>query len=61
MLTEVIDTALVDFKKETNATFDYNIAWVNDWSAHLNPLLVSRAFDMGFPWAKPNCRMPRST
>ena len=31
------------------------MSWVNDWSAHLNPLLVTRAFDMGFPWFKPNC------
>lgn len=55
MVTDLVNTAMGQFKKETNATFDYNISWVNDWAAHLNPLLVTRAFDMGFPWYKPDC------
>ena len=57
MLTDVVNTAMAQFKKDTNATFDFNVSWVNDWAAHLNPLLVTRAFDMGFPWAKPNCQI----
>jgi polar amino acid transport system substrate-binding protein len=55
MVTDIVNTAMTKFKKDTNATFDYNIVWVNDWAAHLNPLLVTRAFDMGFPWYKPDC------
>ncbi len=55
MLTDVINTAMGQFKKDNNAGFDYSISWVNDWAAHLNPLLSTRAFDMGFPWYKPNC------
>ncbi|MGI9413395.1 MAG: hypothetical protein ACR2PM_06995 [Hyphomicrobiales bacterium] len=33
----------------------FRISWVNDWSAHLNPLLADKVFDMGFPWLQPNC------
>jgi polar amino acid transport system substrate-binding protein len=55
MLTQLVSAALDNVKAESKGRFDYGISWVNGWSAHLNPLLVSRAFDVGFPWAKPNC------
>jgi polar amino acid transport system substrate-binding protein len=42
-------------KQEAKGRFDFGISWVNDWSAHLNPLLLTRAFDVGFPWARPDC------
>ena len=56
MITDVVNTAMGALKKDSNSSFDFSISWVNDWAAHLNPLLVSRAFDMGFPWYKPNCQ-----
>ena len=55
MLTQVLAASLDLIKEESKGRFDYGISWVNDWSAHLNPLLLSRAFDIGFPWAKPDC------
>jgi polar amino acid transport system substrate-binding protein len=55
MLTEVISSAMKIVKQEARGRFDYGISWVNDWSAHLNPLLLTRAFDVGFPWARPDC------
>src|SRR5262245_52632062 len=55
MLTQVIAAAMGLVKDEAKGRFDYGVSWVNDWSAHLNPLLLTRAFDVGFPWAKPNC------
>jgi polar amino acid transport system substrate-binding protein len=55
MLTQVIAAAMGVVKEEAKGRFDYGVAWVNDWSAHLNPLLLTRAFDVGFPWARPNC------
>jgi polar amino acid transport system substrate-binding protein len=55
MLTQVISAAMGLVKEETNGRFDYSISWVNDWSAHLNPLLATHAFDAGFPWARPDC------
>jgi hypothetical protein len=42
-------------KQESRGRFDFGISWVNDWAAHLNPLLLTRAFDVGFPWARPDC------
>jgi polar amino acid transport system substrate-binding protein len=55
MLTQVIAAAMGLVKDEAKGRFDFGVSWVNDWSAHLNPLLLTRAFDVGFPWAKPNC------
>lgn len=54
MITEIVDTALGKLKSEANGP-GYQISWVNDWSSHLNPLLVSKTFDLGFPWFQPNC------
>jgi polar amino acid transport system substrate-binding protein len=55
MLTEVISSAMNVVKQEAKGRFDFGISWVNDWSAHLNPLLLTRAFDVGYPWARPDC------
>ena len=55
MLTEVISSAMGIIKQEARGRFDFGVSWVNDWAAHLNPLLLTRAFDVGFPWARPDC------
>jgi polar amino acid transport system substrate-binding protein len=55
MLTDVISAAMGLVKEETRGRFDYSISWVNDWTAHLNPLLMTHAFDAGFPWERPDC------
>jgi polar amino acid transport system substrate-binding protein len=55
MLTQLIDASMGLIKEEAKGRFDFGISWVNDWAAHLNPLLLTRAFDVGFPWARPNC------
>lgn len=55
MLTHVISSAMSLIKDESKGRFDFGISWVNDWAAHLNPLLLTRAFDVGFPWARPDC------
>ncbi len=57
MLTQVLSSALDLIKEESKGRFDYGISWVNDWAAHLNPLLITRAFDIGFPWARPECEV----
>lgn len=51
LITEIVKTAM-------NANPDnakYKIYWVNDWAAHLDPLISDQLLDMGFPWFKPNC------
>ncbi|MGH6816924.1 MAG: hypothetical protein ACREC6_14595 [Hyphomicrobiaceae bacterium] len=55
LATHFLSTAMNLLKGEAKGRFDYSISWVNDRSAHLNPLLATRAFDAGFPWAKPDC------
>jgi polar amino acid transport system substrate-binding protein len=55
MLTDVISSSMNIIKQEAKGRFDFGISWVNDWSAHLNPLLLTRAFDVGFPWSRPDC------
>jgi polar amino acid transport system substrate-binding protein len=55
ILTQVISAAMTLVKEETRGRFNYSISWVNDWTAHLNPLLMTHAFDAGFPWERPDC------
>jgi len=55
LATHFLSAAMNLLKGEAQGRLDYGISWVNDRAAHLNPLLVSRAFDAGFPWAKPDC------
>jgi polar amino acid transport system substrate-binding protein len=55
MLTQVINASMSLIKEDSKGRFDFGISWVNDWAAHLNPLLLTRAFDVGFPWARPDC------
>ena len=49
LVTEVVETAMTDAK------LDHTITWINDWAAHLDPLLMEQHFDAGFPWLKPQC------
>lgn len=55
MTTDIVSMAMDLLKAESGGKVDYAVNWVNDWSAHHNPLLVTHAFDMGFPWYKPDC------
>lgn len=55
VFTNIVSAAMDQIKDQPGSNFSYNISWVNDWSAHLNPLLITRAFDVGFPWVKPDC------
>ncbi len=58
MITHIISAAMDQIKQQSQGSFGYNVSWVNDWAAHLNPLLITRAFDAGFPWLKPDCSRP---
>jgi polar amino acid transport system substrate-binding protein len=55
MITQMISASMDLIKEQSGGSFGYNVSWVNDRSAHLNPLLITRAFDAGFPWLKPDC------
>jgi polar amino acid transport system substrate-binding protein len=58
LTTNLVSAAMKTIKEEAQGKFDFNISWVNDWSAHLTPLLSAKAFDAGFPWSKPDCDHP---
>ncbi len=58
MITQIVSSAMDLIKDQSKGSFSYNVSWVNDWAAHLNPLLITRAFDAGFPWLKPDCNHP---
>ncbi|MGI9464636.1 MAG: hypothetical protein ACR2OM_11880 [Aestuariivirgaceae bacterium] len=54
MITDIVNTALTRLNQDSGGP-GHSISWVNDWSSHLNPLLVRKTFDMGFPWFQPAC------
>jgi len=33
----------------------FGIHWINDWAAHLDPILSENMADMSFPWGRPDC------
>lgn len=51
LFTEVVQATM-----ENSGAEDFGIFWVNDWSAHLDPLLTNAMLDMGFPWFQPDCK-----
>jgi polar amino acid transport system substrate-binding protein len=55
MITQIVTSSMDLIKEQSGGSFRYNVSWVNDWAAHLNPLLITRAFDAGYPWLKPDC------
>ena len=52
LITEIVDAAMVSATGKEG----YDIHWVNDWAAHLDPLLTYSMLDMGFPWFQPDCK-----
>ncbi len=56
LLIDLLQSSMNLIKAQAKGSFDFQISWVNDWAAHLNPLLITRALDAGIPWTKPDCR-----
>lgn len=38
-----------------NGEADFRVDVINDWGSHLSPLLSDGAYDLAFPWFKPDC------
>ncbi len=51
MLTDVVQNA---FSASPDVD-SFKIHWIQDWSAHLDPLLTESMLDVGFPWFRPDC------
>jgi polar amino acid transport system substrate-binding protein len=55
LITDLLTSSMKLIEDQAGGGFHFQISWVNDWAAHLNPLLITRAFDAGAPWTKLNC------
>ncbi|MEL6678433.1 MAG: transporter substrate-binding domain-containing protein [Pseudomonadota bacterium] len=51
MLTEITNVSLAN----SDADVDYRIDFVNDWGAHLQPLISDHRYDFSIAWFRPNC------
>lgn len=51
MLTEITNVALSNSAGGT----PYKIDFINDWGAHLTPLITDHAYDFSLSWFRPNC------
>lgn len=58
LLIDLLRSSMNLIKDQAKGGFDFRVSWVNDWAAHLNPLLITRALDAGIPWNKPDCSNP---
>jgi polar amino acid transport system substrate-binding protein len=55
LVIDLLRSSMNLIKDQAKGSFDFRVSWVNDWAAHLNPLLITRALDAGIPWNKPDC------
>lgn len=53
MLTEIVNVALDNAAGEP----DYRIDFINDWGAHLQPLISDHRYDFSLAWFRPNCEI----
>jgi polar amino acid transport system substrate-binding protein len=58
LMAHLVSASMDLVKESSGGRFEYTISWINDWAAHLNPLLITKTFDAGFPWTKPDCTKP---
>ena len=54
MMTQLVEMAI--FRADPQLA--YNLNYIDDWQAHLDALLPAMAYDLSFPWARPNCESP---
>lgn len=55
LILDLLTSSMKLIEDQAGGAFRFQVSWVNDWAAHLNPLLITRAFDVGTPWTKLNC------
>lgn len=51
MFTQIVEMAV--FRADPNQA--YTMTFINDWQAHIDALLPMQAFDLSFPWVRPDC------
>ena len=56
MFTQLVEMAIF----RADPSIPYSLTFVNDWQAHLDALLPSLAYDLSYPWLRPNCEAPET-
>ncbi|MDZ4086664.1 MAG: transporter substrate-binding domain-containing protein [Tabrizicola sp.] len=56
MMTQLAEMAV--FRADPN--IPYTLTFINDWQAHIDALLPSGAYDLSFPWIRPDCEAPET-
>lgn len=51
LIADIVDAVM----QETGRGASYRLNWINDRSAHLDPLMRDGMMDMAFPWYRPDC------
>ena len=51
VFTQIVEMAL--FRADPDQP--YTMTFINDWQAHIDALLPSGAYDISFPWIRPDC------
>jgi len=56
LITDVVNRAMV----AADLPRGHEFIWVNDRSAHLDPMLARGMVDLALPWKKPDCALPEA-
>lgn len=56
MFTQLVEMAVF----RADPSIPYSLTFINDWQAHLDALLPSLAYDLSYPWLRPNCDAPET-
>lgn len=56
MFTQLVEMAIF----RADPAIPYNLTYINDWQAHIDALLPSGAYDISFPWVRPDCEAPET-
>jgi ABC-type amino acid transport substrate-binding protein len=51
MVTQLVEMGIF----RADPAIPYNLTFINDWQAHIDALLPSGAYDLSFPWIRPDC------
>ena len=51
MITQLVEMAIF----RADPQLPYNLTFIDDWQAHIDALLPAKAYDLSFPWTRPNC------
>jgi hypothetical protein len=51
MFTQLVEMAIF----RADPAIPYNLTFISDWQAHIDALLPAQAYDLSFPWVRPDC------